>query len=295
MKTEAGRTFTHGFALTEQELRRTVDTAIQQLQRIDRSQAPSIHIEVKLRNGTVAQSLSIEDVLSFENFGSKRIVGIDIVLKEHGEPVKYQIKVGFTNLSVEGNEDFSVVYKVFGEDRDWVLVTSSELEERIGKVKCFAWNQIFRGSSARYFLPILFLFMLLMTMVGLVVGLSLTLGQRTNIADKMEAGWKTGSLRDPIEALIMMQRNYESQIDVITPVALVRWVAVYPLAFVCTVLLCGILLSYLYPSYVFVWGDYIRVYEKRLAARKIVFYGILLSLAISIIAGIIVTKIHLGN
>jgi hypothetical protein len=290
MRTEARKTYRHGFNLTEQELRRIMDTTAQQVQRIDPLQPPRVRLDVKFKNGTVARTSSLDDVLSFENIGSRQIIRLDIMIKGRARSGEYAIALSFTNLKLEDYDIRSITYLVRGEERDWVLVTSSELEERIGRIKCFSWGGPSSGRRSILgwsWLPIL---AALLSMGGLVHAVS----QRTKIADVIEARWKAGSLRDPIEAIILTQRDYESR-DAAMPGTFIRWALVYPLALGIMMILCSYFAAYLYPSYVFNWGDYVKTYDKRLALRKLVFVGIIGSLAISIIAGVIVNRTGWGR
>jgi hypothetical protein len=56
MKTEARQSFSHGFVLTEQELRRIADVATQQLVKVRPSPPPKTQIELRFRNGTITES-----------------------------------------------------------------------------------------------------------------------------------------------------------------------------------------------------------------------------------------------
>lgn len=291
MKTEARKTFRHGFVLTEQELRRTVDSATQQMQRIVPSRAPDVHFEVKLKNGTVAHSWSLEDLLSFENFASKQIVRLDIEMEQQNESSKYAIMLRFTNLNVEDDEVCSVKYVVMGEDRDWVLVTSSELEERVGRVKSFALNRMFGRRRHEWISPLFAGLFLVLSFTGMIRALD----HRSHLAEAIEARWKAGILHDPIEVMILMQRDSESREAALSPGNFVRWSIVYPVGLAFVLSACALGLIYLYPAYVFCWGDYVKTYERRVSIRKFLLVGIVVSLAISVIAGVIVNRMGWGK
>jgi len=264
-----------------------LDTANQQMQRV----APAgfkTSFRVKLRNGTVAHSSSLEDLLTFENIASKQIVRLDAVL-EDGDEDGYLIVLRFVNLNEEDDTLSSVNYVVVGQERDWVLVTSSELEERIGRTKCFA-PQGKLNKAGRFRTPYAAYVFLLLSMGGMVYSIS----QRPHMADVIETKWKTGALRDPIEALILVERGREVDAS-LAPVTIFKWAVGYPLALGSLMALGFLLLSYLYPSYVFCWGDYAKVYERRVSTRKTVFVSIILALIIGVISGMIVNKVHWGG
>jgi hypothetical protein len=95
MKTEARKSFRHGFNLTEQELRRIVDTISQQFSRV----APSAQLkfEAKLRNGTLVESSSVDDVLSFENVDSRQIVRLELDVRDSEPSPKWLVHIQFAN------------------------------------------------------------------------------------------------------------------------------------------------------------------------------------------------------
>src|SRR5277367_1038847 len=98
MRTEARKTYSHGFNLTEQELRRIMDTTAQQMQRIGPLQPPRVRLDVKFKNGTIARTSSLDDVLSFENMASRRIIRLDLSVKGRSTSGEHAITLRFTNL-----------------------------------------------------------------------------------------------------------------------------------------------------------------------------------------------------
>jgi hypothetical protein len=85
MKTESRRVFTCGFALTESELRRLHEVLVQQIKRTPTGDAFHATYEVKYRNGSVSHPLSVDDVLTQENFGSGSIVRLKMGVEGDGE------------------------------------------------------------------------------------------------------------------------------------------------------------------------------------------------------------------
>jgi hypothetical protein len=290
MRTEARKTYSHGFNLTEQELRRIMDTTAQQMQRIDPLQPPRVRLDVKFKNGTIARTSSLDDVLSFENMASRQIIRLDISVRGRSAAGEYAITLRFTNLKFEDDETRSISYVVRGEERDWVLVTSSELEERIGRIKCLGWGGLGSGRRGALALSAIPILAIVVSMGGMIYSMS----RPTTVVDVIETRWRSGTLRDPIEAIILMQRDSQSR-DAAMPAMFLRWAVVYPLALVVILLLGSYCAAFLYPSYVFNWGDYVKAYDKRLALRKLVFAGVIGSLIISIVAGVIVNRTGWGR
>jgi hypothetical protein len=282
MKTEARKSFRHGFNLTEQELRRIVDTISQQFSRV----APSAQLkfEAKLRNGTLVESSSVDDVLSFENVDSRQIVRLELDVRDSEPSPKWLVHIQFANSKDDDGADKSIRYTVRGDDRGWVFVTSSELDERVARVKCFAWSQIPRG--AYFFVFPLIAFAPLIWMMH-------SLSRSNHAADIIEKGWSAGTLRDPIQAMIISLRASEG-VEQSMQWSLLSG-AVYTVGAVLFAFVLWRGLGYLYPSFSFSWGDYLKVYEKRLSTRKYVFAVVLTGLVLSIIAGIIVNRTGWGR
>ena len=141
MKTEAKQAFQCGFALNESELRRLHDVLMQQIKRTAVGDDVHTSYELKFRNGAVAYPLSVDDVLSQENFGSGSIVRLNMGVSGAGDESANRIRVEFNNVDEEASVE-SIKYTIFGDDRDWVFVTSSQIEERIGKLRLFVPNQL---------------------------------------------------------------------------------------------------------------------------------------------------------
>ncbi len=289
MKTEASKTFEHGFVLTEQELRRIVDTATRKMREAVPDSDPRTLFEITFRNGTVTDSDSLDDVLSLENFASRQIVGLSVTIKEKNEQPQYFVDTRFIDLD-EGFALGSIGYTVRGIERDWVLVTASELEERIAKVKCFSLGT---HSSRRRPRPEFF--WLAGVFVGIIFMFAFLAKGPTTTSDTIESRWKAGTLRDPIEAIIIQQKGYEKDRKAFTPSRAVLILLGIPLTAVVVLWLGLTLLNYLYPPYVFSWGDYTKVFDKRVQVRKFVFAGIIVALLVGTLASVIANRITLGR
>jgi hypothetical protein len=293
MLTEARKTYRHGFVLTEQELRRLVDTAIQQVQKAIQPNAPTVRLEVKYRNGTVTECSTIEELLSLENIGPKQVVRLRLLVDdgaedEHVDP-KVAILVRFTNLREEDDEIRSVSYVIKGEVRDWVLVTASELEDRIAKIKCTAVHQIFetrRRSMISAFFPLIFA----LSLFGFIHASS-SRPQATLVKDALDSGVQL----DPIKAVTLLEQDYLKSREAFSQSHFLLWVVAFPMLAMALVFVISFVANYLYPSYVFCWADYVKLYERRLSHRSYVYVGILLALAIGIVANIIVIKMGIAK
>jgi hypothetical protein len=286
MKTESRRVLDHGFVLTEQELRRLVDTAAQQMHRARADQVPETSFHVKFKSGEVVEKLLLEDVLGLENAGSRQIVHLGMEMKGKPGWEQFAIKIGFTNIRAEVGEYRPILYVVTGEDRDWVLVTASELDDRIAKCRCFNWSRASWSVRSGLVFPLFMALFMLLSLGGFLY----TTARRGQVADRIEAKWKDGTLRDPIEAIILTEKAREAR-EAFTWQRIVGWMVVIPLGGTSVVLLSGVFLYYLYPGYVFCWGDYVKLYERRVAVRRYVVWGIIVTLCLSVVAGMIANRL----
>lgn len=89
---ESVKKFPHGFLLTEQELRRIIESAVDQLDKI--STLPnSANYTINYENGVIEETKDIEEVLSLENSGSTKINSLEIELsKTNAHEDKTRIK-----------------------------------------------------------------------------------------------------------------------------------------------------------------------------------------------------------
>ena len=295
MKTEARQSFSHGFVLTEQELRRIADVATQQLGKVRPSPPPKTEIELRFRNGTITESDSLDDLFSLENVGAKHIVRMRISFEsEKDNPPRilsipdHVISLSFTNTE-ENKDERTISYAVRGSDRDWVFVTASELEERIAKVKSFSPRTLFSRFSSGLVIALIFS---LSFMASIYFA---TTPRHYSTAQTMETQWKAGTLRDPIEAIIIQQKSIETMEQNRSGRLSFLLLIGLPIAILTSLLALGGLGVYLYPAYVFCWGDYTKVFERRVQVRKYVFGVIVVGLIVGILASVIANKLTLSK
>lgn len=236
MKTESQRSFRHGFLLTEQELRRILDSLAEQLKRAEPQLDPIIKFEIKYRNGAVSETSQVDDVLSIENFGSSSIVRLEIDARNKKENPDRQLLVRFINADIDEDSWVSIHYTVKGQERDWVFIASSQIEERISKIKVAAVNQLF----TKKYSVLVQAFM----MIPLFVIFYLLIQREPNVGEKIETLWKTGQIKDPIEAIVMVEKAKRATTSSFVWIPAVAVLSVSMLTF-----LLPMLASYLSPAY----------------------------------------------
>jgi hypothetical protein len=275
---EPSKTYRFGFILTEQELRRLIGVISDQLIKIIPDAKVIQSYSIKYQNGAIAETSSIDHVLAQENSGSAQIVRLKInATAENSAAI---IAVEFINADKEEESGLiSIKQKISGKSRDWVFVTSSLVQERLTKIKRFAPNQM---AKSKFLAALLFPVFILLTLL-FTAFLS---GNRAEYIDKIEALWKKGTLKDPIEAIILFERN-RSNFDryaVVKPI-------IYPIIVMAVFVLIYAFFYKYYPVYNFCWGDYLQLFEKTESKRKFWLIVILVGLLISVLGSLIANSI----
>jgi len=281
MDVEARKSFKYGFVLKESDLRRLVDLARQQLEKAENGGVKPPHFNIKFRNGALANTESLDEVLEQENIGSGQIIRLKCEQATDGSAPS-RILVEFVNADQDDEVGYvSLRYHVFGHNRDWVFVTSSLLEERLEKIKRFAPNQLSKQASRLFvaaILPIVMLGALFAAMLSPTV----------KVADRLEAAWKAGIIKDPIQALIFSQRQQESQGAFVWPFAAIAMAIAIP---VLLTLVWAFFYRY-YPIYNFYWGEYVEYFNKRESARKFWLVVVAVGLVLSFLGSMLANKVH---
>ena len=290
MKTEIKKSFQHGFVLNEQELTRIFDTICQQLKKIENLTDFITNIEVKFINGAIYETNSLKDVTDIENFGSKLVTRLTISISDKTDKPEYQIAIRFINPLYDNDTINSITYFVKGNDKDWVYITCSSIDERIMKIKIFAPITLF---NAKLLLPILFIIIMfiILTNISSLANYSSTLNHE-NI-DLLQKKWEAKEIVDPIEMILLMEKAKLAQQQNVPNIKmiLIPMVLTTIIAFV-SILPTKITQSFalMLPIYNFCWGDYIEAYKKKKSWFYFIFIVIVLSLIISIVAGFIVNN-----
>jgi hypothetical protein len=138
MRTELRKSFTHGFVLTEQELRRIHNKMMQQMKSHGKDNFSSYY-ELRYKNGVRAEKASLDEIIADDNSGKSKIQGLKMALLSRSPIQETQIEIEFrvpppTSKDVD-ERSYSIQYYVVGDERDWVYLTSSELDDRIANIK----------------------------------------------------------------------------------------------------------------------------------------------------------------
>ena len=220
MRSEAKKIFKHGFNLTEQELRVIYKIATEQLEKNSNKAEIISSFEVKFSNGVIAEPKSIDEIVGFENIGSGQIVRLKIQIKTEVGTQSSSIELEFYDLDQDSSPQYeSIKYVVVSDDRDWVFVTSSKLDERLSRLKRISLfrplastispesrRQLTRSSIYLMFIILLVTMLFLMSRINKNVH-----DKKIRELDKIEAQWKNGIIKDPFELNFQLKRIDYSQ------------------------------------------------------------------------------------
>lgn len=284
---------------------------MQQIERVRQDAPPKVSFEVKFKNGIIANPTSLEEIFALENIGSAAIVRLLIRLENGVEPIS-SIKLEFIDVSNDPEPGYNAVsYTVIGEDRDWVFVTSSQIEERISRIKTLATLDLF-SRQERYrgctllimIILVIFLFGMIFTFTSLMADLPSVTETRLQTIDSLEAKWKSGEFTDPIEIILELERAQARQLDwtgleiLGSPGAWGVWIAKTVALPIVILILLGFAIyscAYFFPAYNFIWGDYTKVYEKRKGTGKFVLGTIILAIILSVVGNYFSALLGIGR
>jgi hypothetical protein len=111
--------------------------------------------------------------------------------------------------------------------------------------------------------------MLLVLVVVLVSFFGLLFGDaRSRPGAALEEAWKSGRLKDPVEAIVMAERLKDQALRAQMP-ALGRQVLLGGVVVFGLGLISYFLVLY-YPVYNFCWGDYLDIFQRKESRRKFI-------------------------
>lgn len=290
LRTESKKGYRSGFALTEGELRRIHEVLVQQIVKTRVGSDFRSTYEVKYRNGSVAHLSSLDELLSEENYGSAGTLRLRMEISDREEDLSNMIGIQFCNRAEDEERYFhSVGFVVLGEDRDWVFVTSSQIDERVAKIKLLALGQFFgRGTSTPAFFALTVL-----PMLAALSALVFTQVQHAHKAvgqlDLLEGARKAGTIKDPSEIAIQVGRIVLGREEMAFSELI--WPSASIIGVILLLMVSGACYSYFQPPYNFLWGDYVPAYEKRRSRGKFLLIAVLLALVIGVVANLISKKL----
>ncbi|WP_157088812.1 hypothetical protein [Novosphingobium capsulatum] len=155
MKTEITPKINSGFFVNETELARIKDSVNDQFRKINGGADADFKFEVKYINGGITDFLSIGDIISEENDGSKRVIRLVIRASSVAAP-RASVELRLSDHSHEENSDSAPIsYSVVSDDQDWTFVTASTLEERVNKIRTSKIARFFANPKLYHTAPMI--------------------------------------------------------------------------------------------------------------------------------------------
>jgi hypothetical protein len=279
VRTEIAKAYDWGFVLSEQDLRRIIQTCQEDISKNYKDDHRQ-NINVKLKNGSIIECQNIDDIFSIENAASKSVeyIKIDFIPNDDTKS-EWSISINFQNPFVSRESWNSVNFVVSGDSRDWVFVTTTDIEERIKKTKTtIPYHLLFSKKEE---------ILLVCTIIGAtlcVISYYSDINYFQSIAlNDLKLRHKEGFLKDGIEAISILEfllNKYKMEQRLYTIKSLIIFVSPVILGY-----LLSSLMRWLCPPFNFYWGDNISILDRKRNASKIIWAGLGIGILASLIAG----------
>lgn len=285
--TETTRIVNSGFFLNEQELRRLIDVVTEQFEKIAEGSKVKFKFLTKIFNGLVVESDSLEYVLKSENIGSSQIVEIEI--KAYNELTNDEILISFNNnFSEHSFEVKALKYSIKSKNRDWALISSSLIDDRLNKIsKSHFWLKLVGKSPIIIFA---------ISMIGLLSYLTFNMSSDSTenntaiVLKSLEAKINKNENVDIIKSIIEIEKS-KLQVNK-------RGSSSGSFKYLMWIMIIGTTLiissEYLkkgfrkyFPTRIFYWGDYVSSYDKMIKRRNIVLGFIFITIFVSMIINLL--------
>ena len=284
---EANKSFKLGFVLPEPELRRFNDLIREQIKKINPEPEISYNYVLKFQNGIVAETDNIDTVLEQENEGSKKITSLEVTGKDQLENA---ISIDFHNIDSDNiQSDNSIKYNIRSTDRDWVFVTSSQIEERINKIKRTNFSIGKNKLLSRLLFPIILIVVTLVMMLSLVTSIS----NRTSYLPEIRLKYENGKIKSTDELILLLEEAKDAQVERLDTIDIFYLPGII-LGGLIVIIICLYVYTWkLYPMYNFCWGEYLDVFKKKETSRKTFNTVVIIGLIVSIAGGIIANYLNI--
>jgi hypothetical protein len=168
----------------------------------------------------------------------------------------------------------TIQLQVIGPTRDWVVLTASELEDRIKLTNAFAPTKYLSHPAT----PFVALFLLIFILIG-----SLLISPTpVPIYQKLEMLRTEGKIIDAVDAVIATERlktPNKARID-----SFLTWALVGITIFGVALAFLPKIAKLIGRPYVFLWGEYIAIHQRRKAIESTIWIVVILGLIVGVAA-----------
>jgi hypothetical protein len=283
IKTSIHKTFSTGFLVNEADLRRMHQMMLESAAKLNDPKEKS-YFYIRTEGGAIYEFDTIDEIFAIDNIGAKTINFLFISVgnssskntsSEHETDKEWGISIRFEKLT-EKHYSYapSIQLQVMGQSRDWVVLTASELEERIRLTHKFSPSRYLSHPATPY-VP---LFLVLALMVGMLI----LIPSPEPIHISLEKLRADGKIKDAIDAIIQSEKLRDpnrAAKDVV-----LKWA--FGLLIAIGVLVGGFpkISRIIGRPYVFLWGEYISVHQRRKAIESTICVVIILGVIVGIIS-----------
>ena len=275
MPTRQEESWNENLIVTERDLRRLVDVVSEKMRSFSSSNVDVI-ITYTLASGSDTSTESIDELFFDDNNGSRSIQRVSIGIRNEND--KYVLEVTFLRKPFNESAAFFTLY---GEDRDHVLILSSEIKERIDLFKQTSIVSL-KNSSKLAKWPLAGVFVLVCVFFVIIV--------KSNPMSKVEEFLA----KNP-------EKSIENLFDLVALSQISGRMASSPYSYplITGMVLLLIVASFLIlfgdiahkPRCEFIWGDYSLTYAKTKKRREFYINGIGMALILGVISSWIASQL----
>ncbi len=280
MKTEVQKRFKRGFVLDEQELRRIVQACNEHVGKLNLPEDQVTRsFKAKLKNGAVVETDDLGQILDLENIGTTAVVQVHLEFHDVSDDPTWRIHVTFENAATTPDSWISQELIVTGQSRDWAFLAGADLEERLKKVQTLSWAFLASRTWMLLLLIVVCVGVGLTTMVYLIDSAKM----KHDIALRLEEARQKGDIKDPVDAIILAEREKAKRPS---PGSLLAMTFLPAFGVVAIVLLLYAVVRG-NRTYNFYWGDYIVCFDTYKSRIKLFWTAVVLATGASVLGGII--------
>jgi hypothetical protein len=293
MQVESNKAFKTGFVLKETDIRRIVDTIQDQFAKLSSGPKSTGGFTLKLRNGAILETSSLDEVLALENGGSSQITRLNYHHQtEREEPPKQPTiaSIEFINADSDDATGYtSMRFHVHGDNRDWVFVTSSQLEERCERLRRFALNQLISKGPLAIVFRLVSPMIMLLALLGMMLSLGRSIDSRPQTSMLLEEAIKAGTVKEPIDAILFVERQRDT-VKLTKDILPVKYL-IFLVSLILILIGVSLFLIRYYPVYNFCWGEYADEFQRKETRRQFWLIIIIIGVVVSFLGSILANNV----
>lgn len=279
------------FILTDRKFSRVVEVAKERLERIKVDQKYREYYEVSFRDGKELRIDSLENVLALDN-GKKTPIRRLVFTVEimSGDDTLHGVEVTF---DASGTYRYQILIRGESKDLGWLQETMGALEEQVERAipNDFAYWIKLRSSIVSVAALLVFLLS--------IIAISSPISNRIRVPEDRVADLQalSTSAKSETEKVDFVFRYLSATLEKdkisVSLRAAMKKARTYLIGVPIVIALLSVIAAivWFYPRYVFAWGDCGEFYEATIARRKVLWYGVVLSLVVGILGSLFVVGV----